>query len=108
MVARTVSRHRHDACPANATSDFHEAKARSASRWLRLASSASEATKHRTDVGKDSASKAFPLIDLRAMFMCVAPVRRLEPLVAGTFLSSVPGVQEGSVEGVLKTLHADH
>src|SRR3989440_12882030 len=91
MGARTVSRHRHDACPANATSDFHEAKARSASRWLRLASSPSEATKHRTDGGKDSASKAFPLMDLRAMFMCVAPVRPGEPPVAGPLLSSGAG-----------------
>src|SRR2546421_9131156 len=104
MGARTVSRHRHDACPANATSDFHEAKARSASRWLRLASSASEATKHRTDVGKDSASKAFPLMDLRAMFMCVAPVRRREALCAVTLLSSGQGDPEGRVGGIVKRL----
>src|SRR2546425_83960 len=45
----TVSRHRHDVRPPNAASDFHEAKARSASRWFLLASSASEATRHRTD-----------------------------------------------------------
>src|SRR3989442_11832217 len=104
----TVSRHRHDVRPPNAASDFHEAKARSASRWFRLASSASEATKHRTDVGKDSASKAFPLIDLRAMFMCVAPVRRREPMGAVTFPSSVQGDQEGRVEGIVKSLRADH
>ena len=104
----TVSRHRHDVRPPNAASDFHEAKARSASRWFRLASSASEATKHRTDVGKDSASKAFPLMDLRAMFMSVAPVRRREPMVAVTFLSSVQGYQEGRVEEIVKRLRADH
>src|SRR5439155_15591576 len=61
IVTRIVSLHRHEFRPPNDTSDSQLAKARSASRWLRLASSASEATKNRTDVGKDSAAKAFPL-----------------------------------------------
>src|SRR5438445_8561505 len=104
----TVSRHRHDVRPPNAASACHEAKARAASRWFRLASSAPEATKHRTDVGKDSASKGFPLMDLRAMFMSVAPVRRREAMVAVTFLSSVQGYQEGRVEEIVKRLRADH
>src|SRR2546427_8096995 len=94
-----VPGHRHDVRPPNAASDFHEAKARSASRWLRLASSASEATKHRTDVGKDSASKAFPLMDLRAMFMCVAPVRRREALVAGPSCRRCKGTKKVAWRG---------
>src|SRR5437867_13154173 len=47
-------------------------------------------------------------MDLSAMFMCSAPVRRREPMVAVTFLSSVQGYQEGRVEEIVKRLQADH
>src|SRR5438128_12463160 len=47
-------------------------------------------------------------MDLRAMCMCVAPVRRREPMVAVTFLSSVQGYQEGRVEEIVKRLRGDH
>src|SRR5207247_7245610 len=54
-----VSRHRHDACPPNVASDCHGASARRASRWLRLASSASEATKTRTVVRMTARPRSF-------------------------------------------------
>src|SRR5256885_14453402 len=45
---------------------------------------------------------------VRTIFMCVAPVRRREPMVTVTFLSSVQGYQEGRVEEIVKRLRADH
>ena len=45
---------------------------------------------------------------VRTIFMCVAPVRRREPMVTVTFLSSVQGYQEGRVDEVVKRLRADH
>src|SRR5207249_847098 len=43
---------------------------------------------------------------VRTIFMCVAPVRRREPMVTVTFLSSVQGYQEGRVEELVKRLRA--
>jgi len=105
-VTSRVSRHRHDARPLNATSGSHGAIDRSASRWLRLASSASEATKNRTGVRKGSAAKVFPLAANNLY------VRRsgtaAEAMVTVTFVSSVQGYQEDRVEEVVKRLRADH
>src|SRR5207249_10556949 len=70
IVTRTVSRHRHEGRPPNGTCS-QEVNARSASRWLRLASSAAEATKNRTDAAMDSAAKAFPPVS-SAQTLCAS------------------------------------
>src|SRR2546428_3242211 len=108
IVTRPTSRHRQDGRPPNATSDSQVANARSASRWLRLASSPSEATKNRTERGNGLRGQGLSSGVFRTIFMCVAPVRRREPMLTVTFLSSLQGYQEGRVEEIVKRLRADH
>src|SRR2546422_8616048 len=71
-----MSRSRHEGAPPNASSWSQDASSNSASRWFRLASSSSDATKNRTSAAKKSPAMVFLLwAPAHKLYVCSSGTR---------------------------------